>query len=72
MSISAIDQVCPKAILVMSLTLLLSEMLRSGAANEVLTGGRILAHQTHLPPNSDFFSGFGHFFLKILKNDVFG
>ena len=28
--------------------------------------------QTHLAPNSDFFSEFGHFILKILKNDNFG
>ena len=31
-------------------------------------GGRILVRQTHLPPNSDFPSDFGHFILKILKN----
>ena len=30
-------------------------------------GGRILVRQTHLPPKSDFSSGFGHFILKILK-----
>ena len=31
-------------------------------------GGRILVRQTHLPPNYDFSSDFGHFILKILKN----
>ena len=38
--------------------------------HEVLTGGggRILVRQTHLPPNSDFSSDFGHFVSKILKN----
>ena len=39
-------------------------------------GGGILVqvvHQTHLPRNSDFFSDFGHFILKILKKSrVFG
>ena len=31
-------------------------------------GGRTLVRQTHLPPNSDFSSDFGHFILKIWKN----
>lgn len=31
-------------------------------------GGRILFRQTHQPPNSVFFSGFGHFILKITNN----
>ena len=35
-------------------------------------GGRIQVRQTHLPANSYFFSDFGDFILKILKNENFG
>ena len=40
-----------------------------GAATKFWLGwGRILVRQTHLPPNSDLSSDFGHFVLNILKS----
>ena len=34
-----------------------------------MTGGGGLVRETHLPPNSDFSSDFGHFILKIVKKN---
>ena len=40
----------------------------AGARHEVWLGGQIQVRQTHLPPNSNFSSNFGHFISKVLEN----